>query len=261
MRKYLEFAIFEYKYSLRYRANRIFSVLSDILRFLVFFFLWKTIFTLRGTGWGYTFNQMATYYLIVTFLQSSTPVCWSEFSTFIRTGSMANFLVRPVNIYLLYYFRVAGSKLAYISTSLPVTVGIFYFFDRYFTHPHGIFSIFWMMFFWLAGGFIYYSFTYLVEVLGFWFEEVSGFSTIFFLIQEVLTGAIIPLDILPGRKLLELLPFKFVAYLPMQIYFGRVNTVTILENAVILILWLTVVSSVSVLTLKKGLKVYNAPGG
>ncbi len=261
MRKYFEFALFEYKYALRYRANTVFSAVSDVLRFLVFFFLWKTIFALKGTGWGYSFNQMATYYLIVTFLQSNTPVCWNEFSLFIRIGSMVNFLVRPLNIYLLYYFRVLGSKFSFMMMSLPVTVTIFYFFRRFFILPHSIPAIFWMIFFWVVGGFIYYSFTYLVEVLGFWVEEVSGFSTIFFLIQEVLTGAIIPLDILPGAKFLELLPFKFVAYFPMRIYFGRVDTETILKNVFVLFFWLMVMILVSLWALREGLKAYNAPGG
>ncbi len=261
MRKYFGFALFEFKYALRYRANTVFSAVSDILRFLVFFFLWKTIFAMNGTGWGYSFNQIATYYLIVTFLQTNTPVCWNEFSFFIRNGNMVNFLVRPLNIYLLYYFRVLGSKLAYMTTSLPVTVAIFYFLRRFFIFPHSILAIFWMIFFWVVGGFIYYSFTYLVEVLGFWVEEVSGFSTILFLIQEVLTGAIIPLDILPGAKFLELLPFKFVAYFPMQIYFGRVGTATILKNVMVLTFWFIVMTLVSVWTLRRGLKAYNAPGG
>ena len=80
MGKYFEFVLFEYKYALRYRVNTVFSAVSDVLSFLVIFFLWKTIFALQGTGWGYSFNQMATYYLIVTFLQTNTPVCWNEFS-------------------------------------------------------------------------------------------------------------------------------------------------------------------------------------
>lgn len=174
---------------------------------------------------------------------------------------MVNFLVRPLNIYLLYYFRVLGSKLAYMTTSLSLTVAIFYFLRRFFILPHSILAIFWMIFFWVVGGFIYYSFTYLVEFLGFWVEEVSGFSAILYLIQEVLTGAIIPLDIFPGAKFLELLLFKFVAYFPMQIYFGRVDTAIILENVIVPTFWRIATTLVSVWTLRRGLKDYSAPGG
>ncbi len=261
MRVYWNMAIYEMKYALRYRANIFFNTMSEMVAFFAFFLLWRTIFSINGTGWGYTFREMATYYLISNFFFHHVPVCWNEFSWFVREGIISNFLTRPLNLYYLYYSRTFGAKWAYMTSTVIFMTSMYLISGNFFILPHNIAFILLAILFWIGGGIIYYSASFWVEALSFWFEEVSGYSNILFVIKSFLSGYLIPLNIVPFKKFLIYQPFNYVAYFPTRVFMGKVSYHEILYHFVAMLLWILTFWGISLYVLKKGLIKYSAPGG
>jgi ABC-2 type transport system permease protein len=63
-----------------------------------------------------------------------------------------------------------------------------------------------------------------LSLLSFWIENTYGIRFTMRVIMEVVGGAIIPLSFFPEilQKILMLLPFPFLIYLPMRIYLGKI---------------------------------------
>ncbi len=260
MKTYFEFLKYEFKYALRYRANTFFSALTQVVGFFVFFFLWKTIFAIKGTGWNYTFREMATYYLLVTFFHNNVTVCWSEFSYHVRSGFMVNFLSKPLDIYPLYYFRSFGALLPYMAASGTVLFVTATFLHDYISFPYNFRPYLLALLFWIPAGFIRYSITFMIEVLSFWLNDVSGFSSVYYYIEGFLVGSYIPLDIIGLKYITGFLPFKFVAFFPARIILGKVTPDEIVKNLILLIFWLVIVILFSKWLKNRGISVYEAPG-
>ncbi len=260
MRKYIEFAWFEGRYSMRYRANSVFYGIMSLVSFFVFFFLWKTIYSIHGTGWDYSFREMATYYLVTNLLFNFAPTCWSEVSNFIRNGFIVNFLSRPLNLFALYYARVTGFNLIYMLANFLEAIVVAFLMKKFIILSWNTRNFILMFVFWMGGGLFKFAVEYIVEIMAFWWSEVSGHRSLLHFIQAFLSGVYIPLNLIVSKSIVWLIPYNFIGYFPARIYLGKVSGHEMALGLVSLIVWLVPVILLAIYLTRKGLKVYTAPG-
>jgi len=93
-------------------------------------------------------------------------------------------------------------------------------------------------------------------------EQTWGFRFVVRVVMEIATGIFIPVTLLPGviGSIIQFLPFKFLAFFPMQIFLGKISLMEIMLNFGVEILWIGAFYVVGVLVWRRGIKHYTAVG-
>jgi ABC-2 type transport system permease protein len=240
MKQYLEVAKITFKSQLAYRFDVIFGTGLSFFRILLAFVLWGALFQNKQQIGGFTLPMMITYYIIMAFFRrlDTTDGMVRQFSSEIREGQFTKYLVKPMKP--LWYFIVSCySKTAFV-LGINLTATCFYalFFRNYFLNQFNITSCISGIFISLLGLNFMILLNYLIAILSFKFLEIGAFNMIKDNILEFLTGALIPLALLPLwlQNGMRLLPFYYVYYLPTMVCMNR-ETERIPEALTVLIIW------------------------
>jgi ABC-2 type transport system permease protein len=113
------------------------------------------------------------------------------------------------------------------------------------------------------GYLIHYFLFYIFSIIAFWMDQTWGPRFVIRTIMEITAGVIIPLSFFPGiwKTILDILPFKYLVYVPMQIYLGKMALEEIGWQMFGAIVWLLIFIFIARWEWKRGLKHYSAVGG
>jgi ABC-2 type transport system permease protein len=214
---------------LAYKLNFVLLVIGPTLVFFfVKFSLWKAIFSLEGvtTLQGYDLRRMLNYQawtlLVGLLAQGYNSMNLAED---IRLGRISAYLVYPFGF---WPFQTA-SFLAFQGLQLLVS-----------------------------------AVTLLLLVVGlaaFWLEETWVLRVMFVTIAQFLSGAMMPLEVFPVwlESILQWSPFPYLTYVPAKMFMGEYSG-SFAVAALILGLWLAVVSLGVNWVWRRGLRLYTAAG-
>ncbi len=261
-RKYRAVFQMEVQYSLRYRANTLFYLSSVILPVVLQYFLWTTVFRDQRQVGPYDLSAMLTYYTVAVFLSHLRLFAWWDIGYAIKDGRMALHLVRPWNPFLLYLVRAlawtSSAFLLLLLAYLPLVFGLLHTHLRAPASPQ---ALLWMLLFWFLGGLFTYTVGYLVNLLAFWTEGVTGILWLLAFLEEFLSGALVPLNLLPGSSWWIHQPFAFLGYLPARIYLGQASGAELAEALGILLGVLAGLIPLAQAVFQRGLRGYQPAGG
>ncbi len=247
-----------------YKTSFIFTRIRSLLTFFLLFFLWDAVYRSGENVFGISREQMLTYVfgiLIVKAIVANSKI--SSLSGEIASGSLTNYLLKPVSYFKLSFARDIGTK----SINL-----IFAFFEIIFVYLILRPQLFWQteaisvfLFIVLLGIAVvtYFFLLALVSMVPFWLAEQTWPPVFLFLtISDLMSGAIFPLDILPEylRYIFLLTPFPYLLYVPLQIYLGRFSVVMVVKYVAVSVFWLLVSFLFFNYSWKKGIKLYRAEG-
>jgi ABC-2 type transport system permease protein len=183
----------------------------------VAYYLWKSIYQHADTIRGLTFNETFLYVGLgsAIFILLKTYVDW--FMNYeIREGSIASYLIKPIDYGLYTFFSSLGSVLLnLVAITIPTLVMLLFVFKVKFTPGPGliVFPLSLFMAFMIS-----FYFDYFVGLLGFYSESVWGLSTVKEIVLTVFSGALIPLQFFPDalEKVLLWLPFQAIYHTPLM---------------------------------------------
>lgn len=263
MNKYLLVAKLTWNETLVYRLNFTMWRIRIVLQLLTMYFLWLVLVPSNTSLFGYDQFRILTY-ILASSLVSSIVLSSRSYAVGddINTGNLSNFLLRPIN-YLLYWFaRDIGDKAMNILFSLiELTILFLILNPPLFVQTEVLYLLLTCMAICLAV-IMYFFFSFLLGLLGFWSPEVWAPRFIFVILLNFFSGGLFPLDILPKAifSAFSLLPFPYLLYFPIKIYLGQLSLSEILMGATISSIW-TVILYVLVLHVwRRGLLVYTAHG-
>src|SRR3989344_4004598 len=99
MRKYLAIFSLSFQNEFTYRINFILWRLRNVLRLIMTYFLWHSVFSTRSEAFGYTSDQMTVYIFLSLFFASlvlSSPSN-DNMGGEISSGDLSNFIVKPLS--------------------------------------------------------------------------------------------------------------------------------------------------------------------
>ena len=199
-----------------YRFTFFFTLLGNVVYLGVAYYLWSSIYSHSGVIRGMTFNETFLYVGLGSsiFVLLKTFTDWFIHSD-IREGTIANYLIKPVDVGTYYMFSSMGIFLfnAAIIT-IPTFLLLAFVFKVQFTIGPGLvvfpISLFlaYLITFWLD---------YFVGLFGFYTESVWGLSTTKEIIITFFSGALIPIHFFPDalQKALFWLPFQAMYHTPI----------------------------------------------
>ncbi|MDO4777937.1 MAG: ABC-2 family transporter protein [Tissierellia bacterium] len=258
-------AVFKLKFKefVAYRSNVYMNFMFGCVSIVIYLMLWKAIYgnNIKDLG-GYSFKQMITYYIIVSLLSVllDSRDNTIKLSTMIEDGSIHNHLLKPINFFKLDFMLYGAEKIIYfLNIIIPYGILCYILRDSLFWKieyiPFVMISVFFAFM-------LKYFLGCILGLLTTWIEELSGLLDLWKNIENFLDGKLIPLSILPKNifTILSFLPFKYMLFVPVNIYMGNMDLNEILQSLCIQLFWCLFLWGMLLLIKKKAFKKYSGYG-
>jgi ABC-2 type transport system permease protein len=263
LKKYFEAAKIMFKTQLVYRFDVITGVAFSIFKILLACILWSAVFEKKEVVSGFTFHTMLTYYLITGFisqLDQSAAVGW-QVSSDIRNGRFSKYMIRPIGIFRYFASQSAGST-AFLLIFNVFAAGVWIFlFKIEFTMSSDIKYILAACVLIVLGLLFMVQLHYFIGILAFKFLDVTALMMMKENIVQFLTGALIPLTLLPLAwvQAMTYFPFYYISYLPTMLLLGR-NSDECISGIMILVLWNIAFGIINAVTYQHLKSIYDGVG-
>ncbi|WP_026370797.1 ABC transporter permease [Kallotenue papyrolyticum] len=234
MRSWLDFYWTTMKHAIsvqfQYRVANYFYMIGMIAEPIIYLVVWSTVARAQGGAVaGYTSGQFAAYYIVWTLVRNMnivfTPYGWEQR---IQHGYLSAELLRPLHPlhFDLAYF--AGWKVVVIILWLPLALILSLIF-RPTLNP----TLFEVAIFFVAIWGAYLLRTMLLWALGlitFWTTRVGAIFELYFTLELLLSGRLVPLALLPApaQRVAAVLPFQWAFGYPIEVLIGQLTTRQIL---------------------------------
>lgn len=224
MKKYWEAACIAFKTRTAYRFDTAMQTLSGVARVLFAWLLWSALFQGHDQIMGFTLPAMLLYYLIqsVLVLLDNTEQIAKELGTSIRSGTFSKFLVLPVRVQPYLAAQSLGSAAYTAFFSLAAGALCLAVFPVRMALAPGINSLLLAAALLLLGRVFLSQLHFYLGILTFRYQDIWLFLMIKNNVLAFVTGALVPLALLPEPVLcaLRLTPFYHVSYLPALLLMG-----------------------------------------
>ncbi len=252
--------------SMEYRFDFFMNLLSTVFPIIIQVFLWSAIYagSSQDKLYGYSFFQMLIYTCLAGAVSKfvSTQV-EEKINNDIYTGELAKYLTMPISYLVFRFTNTLGEKLFsmmilfLISGCLLLGFGI--------SGMYKVSPIFLFMFIpsLILGMMLNFFLFTLISLSAFWFTEVGSFFHAISVIIMVISGGVFPIDVLGEgfRNFINFMPFLYTTGFSIQVITGSLTIEKIISGLFIQIIWIAILSILSQIVWKKGLKKYVAVGG
>lgn len=265
MRSYRGLFKMTFKGELQYRAKAISGLTTQFFWGIMYVYLY-TAFMGGNIIEGFSIPQMASYIwlgqsLFVLRYIDLPKNCAKE----IVNGDVCYKFIRPIDLYNQWYFEHLGYKLSatllrfapiiIIGFLLPTNMGLMF--------PVGGLELLLSITAVLIGALLMSAICMIVVWLTFISKSPKGMQNIVQTLCGLLGGLFIPLPLMPQfiQNILNYLPFRFVADLPVRIYIGSIGIAEGLTFIGIALIWLIGLILLGRLLLSKSLRKTVIQGG
>lgn len=260
LKKYLEFARMGFREATAYRFNAIMALIGSILYLVMVFAIWTAIDASGQLAASLT--GVLTYILLGQVVSNSVFVDVESFiSEKVREGTIVNELKRPVSLRLqIYAFLMGKTVFKTVSRGIPVLLIGFLFLGIQTPGTLNLASFIVALF--LSFNLVF-AFSYLTSMFIFWTNIGWGIRAMRSNIQDVFSGVLFPLYLLPDglRTAFGYLPFQSMADGPIRIFTMDVTGLDILSIFGLQIFWILIIGLLGELMWRKARKKMTVQGG
>ncbi|MEK7623961.1 MAG: ABC-2 family transporter protein [Patescibacteria group bacterium] len=263
IRKYFFITKLYFERLFAYRARLLVWQSRDLLSFLIFPFIWLTIYGERTDILGYSKHDMVTYYIVAAVVNLIAMSYIARVTQqAINRGDINGILARPVSFLWYQTTQAVSYKLLGCVTIAFIVLGLKLFWPQLFVLPTDPLQIL----FFLVSLFLAFVLSHLIMlgigVSAFWFGEINALDQSHDILRTVFAGQIAPLTFYPQfvQTVGNFLPFKFMSYVPAQIYLGRMNVVESLQAILLAGIWVAVLWIFLSVMYKRALRQYEGVG-
>ena len=267
MKKYFTFFKIRFQATLQYRTAAWAGVATQFvwggMRILMFMAFYRA----NAAAFPMEFSELSSYiWLQQAFLAIFNVWTFdTEIMESITNGNVANDLLRPMDIYSMWFTKDAASRMAkallrcvpviIITSFLPAPYGL--------SMPKSFEAFIAFIITLILGVAVMISICMYVYILTMKFMSSLGVRILFMNFAEFLAGSIIPLPFMPNgvRFFLELLPFASTGNLPLRIYSGNISGNEMWFYIAVQIFWLIFLQLTGRVWLKSKLRKAVIQGG
>ncbi len=242
-----------------YRAEIIIWILSGVLP-LVMLAAWLSLGQGGPVG-SFSPRDFIAYYLAAIFVRQMTGVwiVW-DMDYQIRQGEFSTLLLRPLNPIHHWAATALGSKPLRFMFLFPLlSVAAYVSGVRYELHVATVLAFALTV----AGAWLLsFLVQYANGMLAFWITQAAAVFELWFGLWSILSGYLIPLDLLPRavQQVAYWLPFRYQLAVPLEIILGRLHGVELWTSIALQWVWIAIMFGVCQLLWRYGLKKYSAVG-
>lgn len=261
--------------SIVYKGNFILGFISSVINLIIQLVFWPVYYNSGAdlsyasidliTISGYNLKEMITYSVIIYFIQRifSMMNISGVIKEDIMNGGLNIYLLRPVRYLWIKWLQSVSGQVLNFSFSILLLLVAYFFLDLFFVYPKSIVKIFVVIFFVSLACILSFLINSIIGLLSFWLLETRSLGVFFNMTISVLSGSIFPIDLVKNQfgNILKYLPFSYMAFIPVQIFLGKINETEIVKNMVICFVWIIILFFLLIRLWKKGIRKYAAFGG
>lgn len=212
--------------AMAYKLDFVLWAILHPLQIAVYYFLWVSVYKYGGLEYvaGYSLNNMITYYVLSIVVGALTWVgIEEEIEEDIVSGNMIQKMTKPMSVGEYFFFEHIGYKLLEVLLIVIPTLlsGYLLFGAQLTSFP----NLLLFSFFSTTAMVMNFLLSLTVGALAFWMKKIHSLVKLKRTALFLLSGGLFPLELLPAgvRALFDLLPFKYLLYVPIKAYFGEVR--------------------------------------
>lgn len=262
LKKYLKVISLVIQEDIQYRINFITSFLCVIFPLFAIVLLWKTVYQEVNIIGGYDKSLMVSYYIISALIGDFICIAiWYNIKSDILEGSLSNFLIKPIN-YRLYNLSLRiGTNFVCSIFNFSIIVIFSLFFLKLIFFPQPIFLLLFFITF-IFSFILSFELTFVISISSFWLKENEGLNAFIGVIIPVLIGSVVPLNLFPNFivQISNFLPFKYILFVPVNVYLMQYSIGEILTYMLIQVFWIVIIHLLGNWVWSYGLKKYESVG-
>jgi ABC-2 type transport system permease protein len=214
--------------ALAWRADAFLGLVMGIVRVALALLLWTAVFDGRAQVGGMSLGMMASYYLVAIFVFqfNQSGAVATSLAAEIRSGLFAKYLARPVDP-LAWFLAASAGRSAFQATAAIVAAAASALaclaLDSSILAPLDPLGLLAAAPVILLGMLALALVNFMTGILAFAFQDIGAFQVGKDCVIEFLSGALIPIALLPSRfrAILSATPFPALASLPADLMLGR----------------------------------------
>ncbi len=262
-KKYWEITKTYMKTQLVWRADVIFNMIFTITRILFAYLLWGIIFQGKEMVGAFTFHGMLSYYIVSSFLSQleMSGGISSEIHDRIRNGTFSKYMVIPAGIELYFMAMELGVVLFYLAFDLIAAVVWIFIFRIQFVFAAEWSVVVCAVVMAVLGMVFMVQLNYYLGLLTLKYQGIGTFLMIKNNLVSLIAGSIVPLALFPETviRIMRLLPFYYVTYLPSMLLTGMCRDEA-LRGIAVIGCWCVIIQLVIWITQKKYFRTYDGVG-
>ena len=246
VRLYWAFARVGFINTLAFRLRYYTGIATYFIYVSVYYFIWKAIYQHSTSIEGFDFAHLLTYigvgWIIRSFYFNNID---QDLAYQVIEGRLAMDLIKPVNIQLMYVSRAAGESVFRLALlTIPTAVVLFLVYPLRLPASVGHAVAFLVSV--LLSFLIVAAINFAVGTFALRLQSILGLMRAKFFLLELFSGLLLPMTFFPhiAQKILAVMPFEYISYVPMLIYLGKLNGVGVARAIGIQILWIAVLLAI-----------------
>lgn len=236
---YIELIRMRFLTMLAYRVNHYNGILIYAINIGAYYFLWKAIYGDATEMGGMTLVQMTTY-VVVSWMSRAFYFnnLDREIVNEIRDGSVAIQFIRPYNYVVVKMMQGLGEGIfRLLMFTAPGLLLVSFLFPVKLPTDIGVWGVYLLMLFFAF--LINSQINIITGLSAFFMENANGMIRMKRTLIDLFSGLILPISMFPGwaEKVMNVLPFQAITYLPSSVFTGRVTGISIWPVFAIQISW------------------------
>ena len=266
-KQYISFFRIRFTNGLQYRIAAYAGISTQFAWGTMNILMFRAFYRADALAFPMDFSQFASYIWLQQALLAMFALWFWEMDIFnaITSGNIAYELVRPVDIYNMWFIRNAALRLSrVVLRCLPILIVAAILPEPYnMSLPDNILNFGIFILAMILGFLVAVAYCMLFYALSFYVINSSGVRLLAAAIVEFLAGGIIPLPFFPKNILavLELLPFASMQHTPFWIYTGYLSGKDALFKICLQIFWFIILFLFGRFLIKNALKKVIVQGG
>ena len=256
--------------TLEYRANALIGLFAILSGLFIEYQIWSLIFSsnnhttiaMDGVDYGYTFSQLIVFIflsIIVGQLKSSW-VTSSQMILEIRQGLINKYLIRPISYFWYHFMMFVGTNSLYLIVYMLLLILFMFVFPGMIFQSY--MSIIGFIISLLLSIYLSYCIYFIMVCFAFWFGEVRSIVVAYNLGMLMISGQYIPIRLFPEEVLsiIKWTPIPYLVDFPVSIATGIINQSQWILQINIALIWCLILTIISFIIYKIGIKGYEAYG-
>lgn len=246
----------------QYRVANYFYMIGMIAEPVIYLVVWSTVARAQGGSVaGYTAGEFAAYYIVWTLVRNMnivlTPYAWEQY---IQQGWLSQELLRPLHPFHAQLAYFSGWKVVVIILWLPIAAILVLAFRPELNPRLWEVAAFGVAIW--GGFFVRFMLQWVLGMITFWTTRVSAFFELYFTVELLFSGRLVPLALLPpwAQQIAAFLPFKWAFGFPIELLLGRFTPAEALYGFGAQAFWISVGTAALFLTWQVALRRYSAVG-
>ena len=245
-----------------YRGEFLIWMLSTVAGPVISLLIWRTALT-SGANLPVDAEYLTTYFVLLGVVSMLTSSWISGFlAKEIREGTLSKWIVRPGSTHLNGIANNLSEKIIKSVVLTPLIAVIWWVFRDAIVVPSDPLRWFLFVLGVVGGAVMVYATHVMTGALAFWFDDVTGIDRARDMIAAVLSGAIVPLALMPdwAQGFVTLQPFRYTLSFPIELVIGDLTRAEQVTGMLLQIAYPVIFVAGAMALWRRGMRAYAAVG-